>query len=45
LRLIDDLARKTEWFRTDKPGFEAMEIGGLRIGALLCTELMFNEGA
>jgi N-carbamoylputrescine amidase len=36
---------ETEWFRTAKPGFEAMEIDGLRIGALLCTELMFNERA
>jgi N-carbamoylputrescine amidase len=36
---------ETEWFRTDKLGFEVMEIGGLRIGALLCTELMFNERA
>jgi N-carbamoylputrescine amidase len=36
---------ETEWFRTDKTGFEVMEIGGLRIGALLCTELMFNERA
>jgi N-carbamoylputrescine amidase len=34
-----------EWFRTAKPGFEVMEIDGLRIGALLCTELMFNERA
>ena len=36
---------ETEWFKTAKPGFEVMEIGGLRIGALLCTELMFNERA
>jgi len=36
---------ETEWFRTSKPGFEVMEIDGLRIGALLCTELMFNERA
>ncbi len=34
---------ESEWFRTAKPGFELMEIDGLRIGALLCTELMFNE--
>jgi N-carbamoylputrescine amidase len=36
---------ETEWFRTAKPGFEVMEIDGLRFGALLCTELMFNERA
>ena len=36
---------ETEWFRTAKPGFEVMEVGGLRIAALLCTELMFNERA
>jgi N-carbamoylputrescine amidase len=36
---------ETEWFRTSKPGFEVMEIDGLRIGTLLCTELMFNERA
>lgn len=36
---------ETEWFRTAKPGFEIAEIAGLRIGALLCTELMFTERA
>ena len=36
---------ETEWFRTAKPGFEVTEIDGLRIGALLCTELMFTERA
>ena len=36
---------ETEWFRTTKPGFEVVEIDGLRVGALLCTELMFNERA
>jgi N-carbamoylputrescine amidase len=36
---------ESEWFRTAKPGFEVMQIDGLRIGALLCTELMFNERA
>ena len=28
---------ETRWFTTSKPGFESIEIGGLRIGALLCT--------
>jgi N-carbamoylputrescine amidase len=36
---------ESEWFRTAKPGFEVLEINGLRIGALLCTELMFTERA
>jgi N-carbamoylputrescine amidase len=36
---------ETDWFRTAKPGFEVMDVGGLRIGALICTELMFNERA
>jgi N-carbamoylputrescine amidase len=36
---------ETDWFRTSKPGFEVMDVGGLRIGALICTELMFNERA
>jgi N-carbamoylputrescine amidase len=36
---------ETDWFRTSKPGFEAIDVGGLRIGALICTELMFNERA
>lgn len=34
-----------DWFGTSKPGFEVIEAGGLRIGALICTELMFNERA
>ena len=36
---------ESEWFRTAKPGFEVVRTGGFRIGALLCTELMFNERA
>ncbi len=36
---------ETEWFRTAKPGFDVTETEGLRIGALLCTELMFTERA
>jgi N-carbamoylputrescine amidase len=33
------------WFTPEKPGFEAVEYRGLRIGVLLCTELMFTEWA
>jgi N-carbamoylputrescine amidase len=36
---------ESEWFRAAKPGFEVAETGRLRLGALLCTELMFNERA
>lgn len=36
---------ETEWFRTPKQGFEVLDVSGLRIGALICTELMFNERA
>jgi N-carbamoylputrescine amidase len=33
------------WFAPQRPGFDVIEHGGLRIGVLLCTELMFNEWA
>jgi N-carbamoylputrescine amidase len=33
------------WFRPARPGFDVIEHAGLRIGVLLCTELMFNEWA
>lgn len=33
------------WFTTERPGFELIEYKGLRIGVLLCTELMFTEWA
>jgi N-carbamoylputrescine amidase len=40
---------ETSWYRTGKPGFEIAEFdlpgGSLRVGVLLCTELMFNERA
>jgi N-carbamoylputrescine amidase len=36
---------ETGWFTTSKPGFEPIEVEGLRVGALICTELMFNERA
>ena len=36
---------ETRWFVTSKPGFEPIDACGLRIGALICTELMFNERA
>lgn len=33
------------WFTTERRGFELHEVGGLRVGVLLCSELMFNEHA
>ena len=34
---------ESEWFRTARPGFELVEANGVRVGVLICTELMFNE--
>ena len=34
-----------DWFAPVRPGFEVVDHGELRIGALLCTELFFNEWA
>lgn len=36
---------ETGWFHTAVPGFDIAVEAGLRIGVLLCTELMFNERA
>jgi N-carbamoylputrescine amidase len=33
------------WFTPERPGFDVIEYRGLRIGVLLCTELMFTEWA
>ena len=33
------------WFAPAKPGFDVIEHRGIRIGVLLCTELMFTEWA
>ena len=33
------------WFSSARSGFDVIEIGGLLIGVLLCTELMFTEWA
>jgi N-carbamoylputrescine amidase len=33
------------WFAPERPGFDVAEYRGLRIGVLLCTELMFTEWA
>ena len=33
------------WFAPQLPGFNVVEYRGLKIGVLLCTELMFNEWA
>lgn len=33
------------WFSAARPGFDVIEIRGIRFGVLLCTELMFTEWA
>ena len=33
------------WFAPERPGFDVAEYRGIRIGVLLCTELMFTEWA
>lgn len=33
------------WFAPQRPGFDVVDHGGLCIGVLLCTELMFTEWA
>ena len=33
------------WFAPERPGFDVVEYRGIRIGVLLCTELMFTEWA
>ncbi|MEN5158757.1 carbon-nitrogen hydrolase family protein [Achromobacter spanius] len=33
------------WFRGAREGFDVADVGGIRVGVLLCTELMFNERA
>jgi predicted amidohydrolase len=33
------------WFAPERPGFDVTEYRGLRIGVLLCSELMFTEWA
>lgn len=33
------------WYAAAKPGFDVIEHRGIRIGVLLCTELMFTEWA
>lgn len=33
------------WFRSARDGFDVADVGGIRVGVLLCTELMFNERA
>ena len=36
---------EADWFTADGSGFAVQPIGGLTVGALLCSELMFNEYA
>lgn len=34
---------EASWFQPAMSGFEVFEVGGIRLGVQLCTELMFNE--
>jgi N-carbamoylputrescine amidase len=36
---------ESTWFTTGQQGFQVVEVNGVKVGALLCTELMFNEHA
>ncbi len=36
---------ETAWFRTERPGFDAVDAGPIKVGFMLCTELFFNEWA
>jgi N-carbamoylputrescine amidase len=36
---------ESEWYAGDGSGFDVAEVLGIKIGALLCTEAMFNERA
>jgi N-carbamoylputrescine amidase len=36
---------ESEWYAGDDSGFEVAEILGMKVGALVCTEAMFNERA
>jgi predicted amidohydrolase len=36
---------ESTWFAVGRPGFDTVEFRGIRLGVLLCTELMFTEWA
>jgi N-carbamoylputrescine amidase len=36
---------ESEWYAGDASGFEMAEVLGVKVGALVCTEAMFNERA
>jgi N-carbamoylputrescine amidase len=36
---------ESAWFQPETPGFTARDVEGVRIGAQMCTEIMFNEWA
>jgi N-carbamoylputrescine amidase len=37
--------RETQWYQPGREGFQTADVLGVRIGVLLCTELMFTERA
>ncbi len=36
---------EAQWFDRGEPAFEIIEVGGLNVGFLICTDIMFNEWA
>ena len=41
----EDGWHEASWFEKERDGFEVFDIAGIKVGVLLCTELMFNEKA
>jgi N-carbamoylputrescine amidase len=41
----EDGWQEAAWFQSARPGFDVHDIAGVRVGFLVCTELMFNEHA
>jgi N-carbamoylputrescine amidase len=33
------------WFEVQRPGFDIVKVAGIKVGVLLCTELMFSDKA
>lgn len=41
----EDGWQEASWFKSARPGFDVHDVAGIRVGLLVCTELMFNEHA
>jgi N-carbamoylputrescine amidase len=42
---MEDGWYEAAWFHAVQPGFDVHDVCGIKVGVLLCTELMFNEHA